>query len=215
VPIPNYGILKARPITGRRGTAHYHIRAVVGGTHYRVAVNVQSDVPPSELCYVVAQPFTHPKLSALAALPQGFTPVPSRPGGLALDFVRQALFERRDLRKLAADRPGPNNDLEDIVGSLIGPAIRDPRGMIYAIGSRWGPERRTPDRIFGFTPGNGVHDLHMNQGNSARFRADDGVWQDGALLIQLSQPALAWAAVFLAFQSQAWRTDDVSGHARR
>jgi len=53
----------------------------------------------------------------------------------------------------------------------------------------------------------------MNQGSSPQFAADDGVWQDGALLIQLGAPAVEWAAVFLAFQSQAWRTDDVSGHA--
>jgi uncharacterized protein YukJ len=37
--------------------------------------------------------------------------------------------------------------------------------------------------VFGFSPGNGVHDIHMNQGNSQEFRRDDGVWQDGALLL--------------------------------
>jgi hypothetical protein len=66
--------------------------------------------------------------------------------------------------------------------------------------------------VFGFLPGNGVHDIHMNQGNSRQFRGDDGVWQDGGLLLHF--PAQdQWVAIFLAFQSQAWHTDDQTGHA--
>jgi uncharacterized protein YukJ len=42
-------------------------------------------------------------------------------------------------------------------------------------------------KVFGFLPGNGVHDIHMNQGNSQQFRGDDGVWQDGGLLLHPSQ----------------------------
>src|SRR5947209_15855265 len=53
--------------------------------------------------------------------------------------------------------------LEDVLGKLIFEAIRQQGAMIYALGSRWGPEPHTPDRYFGFIPGNGVHDIHMNQ----------------------------------------------------
>ena len=57
-----------------------------------------------------------------------------------------------------------------------------------------------------------MHDIHMNQGNSAKFKNDDGVWQDGGLIFHF--PGLSqWVAVFLAFQSQAWHTDDLTGHA--
>ena len=80
---------------------------------------------------------------------------------------------------------------------------------MYAFGERWGPETGVKDKVFGFQPGNGVHDIHMNQGNSARFRGDDGVWQDGGLLIHLGD---RWIGIFLAFQSQAWHTDDKTGH---
>jgi hypothetical protein len=52
----------------------------------------------------------------------------------------------------------------------------------------------------------------MNQGNDPTFKKDDGVWQDGGLLIHF--PAHdQWVAIFLAFQSQAWHTDDKTGHA--
>ncbi|MCA1709791.1 MAG: DUF2278 family protein, partial [Actinobacteria bacterium] len=79
-------------------------------------------------------------------------------------------------------------------------------------GERWGPEERTEDKVFGFLPGNGVHDIHMNQGNSERFREDDGVWQDGGILIHFPRES-RWVGLFLAFQSQAWHTDDSTGHA--
>jgi hypothetical protein len=83
---------------------------------------------------------------------------------------------------------------------------------VYAFGERWPTEPTVPDKIFKFTPGNGVHDIHMNQGNHRQFAGDDGVWQDGALLFHFPA-ADRWVAVFLAFQSQAWHTDDVTGHA--
>ncbi|MEV4019505.1 DUF2278 family protein [Nonomuraea angiospora] len=91
-------------------------------------------------------------------------------------------------------------------------AIGDPEARVFVFGERWGPEPSAPDKVFGFRPGNGVHDVHMNQGNSGRFRSDDGVWQDGGLLLHFPG-ASRWVAVFLAFQSQAWHTDDRTGHA--
>ena len=36
------------------------------------------------------------------------------------------------------------------------------------------------------------------------------MWQDGGLLIRLNG---RWIGIFLAFQSQAWHTDDATGHA--
>ena len=50
----------------------------------------------------------------------------------------------------------------------------------------------------------------MNQGNVAPL-GDDGVWQDGGLLMQFPSTN-QWVGIFLAFQSQAWHTDDQTGH---
>jgi Uncharacterized conserved protein (DUF2278)/Lamin Tail Domain len=66
--------------------------------------------------------------------------------------------------------------------------------------------------VFAFRPGNGVHDVHMNQGNSSAFARDDGVWQDGGLLMNFPAES-RWVGIFLAFQSQTWHTDDTTGHA--
>jgi len=81
---------------------------------------------------------------------------------------------------------------------------------VYAFGEKWGPETKR-DKYFGFKPGNGIHDIHANQGNSDAWRRDDGVYQDGGLIIHLPDEA-RWVAIFLAFQSQCFHTDDTTGH---
>ena len=65
-----------------------HVRA--DGTSYRVAVNVHLQVSPSELLFLVGDRFLHPVGDGLPELPQGFTGLPSEPGGLALDFIRES-----------------------------------------------------------------------------------------------------------------------------
>ncbi|MCK9905162.1 hypothetical protein CC117_25555 [Parafrankia colletiae] len=212
MPLTEYGVLVGRVRDRRReggkNSPHYQIHVDAAGTQFRVAVNVLSALAPSELLYTADEDFTHPVLPALATLTDGFTPLTSTPGGLALDFIRGNLFDRTTLRTMPADQPGPDNDLADKLDHYIQHAVGDPAARLYAFGQRWGPET-APDKIFGFAPGNGIHDIHMNQGNTGRFTADDGVWQDGALILSFPD---RWIAVFLAFQSQAWHTDDTTGH---
>ena len=51
----------------------------------------------------------------------------------------------------------------------------------------------------------------MNQGNSRQFVGDDGVYQDGGVLVHFPDQR-EWTAVFMKFQSQSWHTDDTTGH---
>ena len=86
--------------------------------------------------------------------------------------------------------------------------LRDSAARIYAFGARWGPENQ-PDKIFRFRPGNGIHDVHMNQGNRDEHWHDNGIWADGGLIFQWRAPDQdRWSAIFLAFQTQSWQTDD-------
>jgi uncharacterized protein YukJ len=211
MPLKNYGVLVGRAVDCRRegGTdsPHFQVRIDAAGTSYRLAVNVLSQESPSELLYVADDDFRHPITDAIAGLSAGWHGLAPRAG---LDFIRGNLFQRSATRPLPPDVSGPDNDLSDFLDRYVKRAIADPGALVYAFGERWGPETATKDKVFGFKPGNGVHDIHMNQGNSARFRGDDGVWQDGGLLLRLNG---RWVAIFLAFQSQAWHTDDVTGHA--
>ncbi|MDX2696609.1 DUF2278 family protein, partial [Streptomyces ipomoeae] len=217
MPLKAYGVLIARVVDTRRegadDTPHYQIHVADDhGTQYRVAVNVKSQESPSELMYLVEEDFRHPVTARLAGLVSGWNTLPSGPGGPNLDFVRGNLFEPSRMRTLPPHLEGPDNDLADVLDHYVQRAVADPTARLYAFGERWGPEAGVKDKVFGFRPGNGVHDIHMNQGNSAKFRKDDGVWQDGGLLIHFPEQQ-RWVAVFLAFQSQKWKTDDVTGHA--
>ena len=185
--LDRYGVLTARAVERRRegatATPHFEIHAVdAGGEHHRIAVNVQSQQSPSELLYVLDPDLRHPVTSELGALAPGWNALASQPGGASLDFIRANLFDPAQMRPLPPDVSGPDNDLADLLDHYVARAIADPDAALYAFGQRWGPEPQ-PDQVFGFTPGGGVHDIHMNQGNAGQFRRDDGVWQDGALLI--------------------------------
>ena len=216
MPLERYGVLKGSVVDARReddpDTPHYQVHVRAESTSYRIAVNVKSQMSPSELLFFVDDRFRHPLTAGLPGLPQGFTALQREPGSLALDFIRGNLFDRLRLRPLPHNLPGPDNDLSDRVEHYVARARQEHGSEVYAFGERWGPEQDKQDKIFGFLPGNGVHDIHMNQGNHPQFARDDGVWQDGALAFHFPSTD-QWVAVFLAFQSQAWHTDDSTGHA--
>jgi len=212
--LKDYGVLKGRPIHGvpGRGTnTHYHIHVVDNTVEYRVAVNVQSQESPSEVEFYVNDYFEHAITEALLTSSPGFRLLASTPAAGGLDFIRGNLFDHSKMRPLPMNLPGPGNDLNEAVDRAVQAAIAEEDAFVCAFGQRWGPEPATRDKIFGFLPGNGIHDIHMNQGNSARFVKDDGVWQDGGLLF-FYPSTRRWTAVFLKFQSQTWHTDDKTGH---
>ncbi len=226
MPIQRYGALKGRPVGYRLGAGsspHFSVHIVDDTTDYRIAINVKSKLHPSELLYLIDDQFTHPYTEIWKGLATGFTQLDRNPTSGALDYIRSNLFDRSRLVALPHSIAGPDNDLNEKIQNQIVRAINVPEATLYAFGERWGPEPGKKDKHFGFLPGNGIHDIHMNQGNVGQFTSADGVWQDGALFIHF--PAIRdgntviaseqWIGVILAFQSQSWHTDDSTGHSIR
>jgi uncharacterized protein YukJ len=214
VALHSYGVLKGKAIEVRLGAGqspHYQVRIIDDTTDYRIAVNVKSQLPPSDVEYVIIERFRHPITDIVEPFPRGFSRLESKPGTGALDFIRGNLFDRTQMRPLPFSVPGFDNDLNEKLDRVMQRAVADENALVYAFGERWGPEPGVKDKYFGFLPGNGIHDIHMNQGNSGRFTGDDGVFQDGGLLVHFPDQH-EWTAIFLKFQSQAWHTDDRTGH---
>ncbi len=210
----SYGVLKGKAIEVRLGAGqspHYQVRIIDDTTDYRIAVNVKSQLAPSEVEFIVIERFQHPITAVIEPFPKGYKKLENKPGAGALDFIRGNLFDRTQMRPLPFSVPGFDNDLNEKLDRVIQRAVADENALVYAFGERWGPETSVKDKYFGFLPGNGIHDIHMNQGNSERFASDDGVFQDGGLLVHFPDQQ-EWIAVFLKFQSQAWHTDDRTGH---
>ncbi|CAH2402343.1 DUF2278 family protein [Mesorhizobium escarrei] len=213
MPIP-YAVLKGRPTNNRLGTKknkHYQVLISANGEQYRIAINVESG-DGSEVAFLVRAPFEHPVIDGLAGLEPGLHKLPSAPGGMAIDFIRGNIGQPWEFQPLPFDAAGPDNDLNEKIDAYVQRAMSDENAMVYAFGAPWGPEPTTADKFFGFKPGRGIHDIHMNQGNPpGKFEKDNGVYQDGALLFNFPDEG-QWMAIFLKFQTQAWHTDDETGN---
>jgi uncharacterized protein YukJ len=207
MPIKDYSVLKGDPIAGKLvfgNSPHFQIQVKCGEETITAAVNVQS-VDHSEVLYLVDHAFEPGDAAGLLALDTGLTALKSEPGGVALDYVRTRIngapMVTRDQMSLLpkTTRAGArHNDLNNEVVDLLNRAILDQDGTIYAFGSAF--EDNGGSR--------GIHDIHMNQGNPPHNHdQDNGIFQDGAILVNL--PAMnTWLAVFIAFQTQIWDTDD-------
>jgi uncharacterized protein YukJ len=225
MPLPQgYAVLKGHAIAGvpaQAGQDHYSVHVIDDRVDYRVAVNIRSSAPGfgTDLFFYLDEDFQHPLLDAVRGMPLGrklfaanTSATDRRTSGVALDFIRMNLFDRTQMQIFPAQLPGANNDLNDRVDGLVQDMIGDERNVIYAFGDPWINEQKK-DKVFGFFPGNGVHDIHMNQGDlTGKFSGDDGVYQDGGLLFYYAAKD-KFVAYFTKFQSESWHTDDATGHA--
>ena len=215
MPLANYAVLKGRPIRNRLGTSgspHYQVQISADGENHRIAINVRSS-DGSEVQFLVRSKFVHPITDGLTALAEGVHKLKSAPGGLAIDFIRGNIGQPWEFKPLPISAAGPDNDLNEKIDANVQRAMADERAMVYAFGETWGPESKA-DRYFGFKPGRGIHDIHMNQGNPpGKHAASNGPYQDGALIFEFPQEGqpTQWVAVFLKFQTQAWHSDDTGG----
>lgn len=225
MPITNYSVLAGDPVSGKVVTGsstHYQITMNAAGGRFTVAVNIQS-VDGSEVLYAIEEGFTPPDEAGLLALPMGMTALKSAPDGLALDFVRsqvdgKPMITREQMTLLPQVRSKGSEEermlnrvraaaLQNAVVTLLNMTIADKNGVIYAFGSAYADKGKV----------DGIHDIHMNQGNpvggpNGGYGGDNGVWQDGALLIHLPSKG-TWTAVFIAFQTESWTTDGAGNPA--
>ncbi|KAK3347264.1 hypothetical protein B0T25DRAFT_298094 [Lasiosphaeria hispida] len=209
MPIKDYGVWKAKPVrytyeTNEDDQVSPHLSLFFADGEDgegRAAVNIKSgDRQESRLASWILPEFQHPITQRLASLDDGFHPLTGTAeqgrNGLALDFVRGNLFQRSQGRILPHDIPGANNDILDVLKPILDQAIAD-HATVHIYGSH-------------FNDGKGIHNNHQNQGNPKRFAKDNGVYQDGGIIIQFADH---WAAIFIGFASQAIHTEDGPAHA--
>jgi uncharacterized protein YukJ len=191
---------------------HYEIW-VGGNSNYRLAVNVQSVDGSDVLAYFDAN-FSKPTKLNLPQRAQGdfgFTPLKTGPQGVGLDYLRDGLFP---LDKLASIPPeGAGVTLTNLLDAQIERAKADPNAVVLACGEYF--RDSGGDHTFGFSPEQGVHDIHMMQGNprggggQPDFSSDNRVNGDGALFIRYT--AGETVALFVCFTTQSLSTDDQTG----
>lgn len=207
-----YGFVKTRLTSeprmkpshrGHETQFHLHCNLDVGGAQWDVAINVGTNDSDDLLKYKLIFDFRHPLIQTLAAAEAGAHELTGQKALPALDLLR-----RPDL----LDNTGKWRDSDVMDGS----DDAEPAATLKRLLSRAHQENRDV-YIFGrfFDQGDGLHDVHLNQGSTKGFihrPGDDSndhndVWQDGAVLVDLGEPE--WAAYVSAFTQQLVPTDDL------
>ncbi len=152
-----------------------------------------------------------PVTNFLAGIEQGFHELDRGAHERGARFYPGKSLRSLQTEPLPHDVPGPDNDLtksSTVWFSVPWPTRQPSSSLTAARGDR----SNKPTVISAFVPAAASHEVHMNQGNSQQFRESDGVWNDGGLIFHFPEQQ-QWVAVFTAFQSQSWHTDDATGHA--
>lgn len=207
------GVLKGKVVeagvfppkkAGGQSHLHFHLSASNGG-HYDVAVNILSQ-DNSEVLFLVDKAFVPSQAAQLLTLNEGFRRVSSAADDLGLDYTAQKLVKRKDMKLLPKGLAAGDGELHDDLSDLAQRASAA-GAEVYAFGIGFGNPAANP--FFHFKPDYGLHDVHMNQGNTldSGHSRDNGRNHDGALLVYFPDDQ-HWEAVFVAFQSQTWDNDE-------
>ncbi len=180
---------------------HLHFSLDVAGEKWDAAVNVGTDKESDLLRYKLVQGFDHPLTETLRDAPAGAKDLTDARALPALDFLRSDIL--KDTGEWVDSEAIHGDNRQEPVATLS--AL-----LMLAF------ESQNDIYVFGrfYAEGNGIHDVHMNQGSSGRFihRAGndsndhDDIWQDGGLFIDFGD---RWATYFSAFTQQTVPTDEL------
>jgi hypothetical protein len=210
---------------------HGKLRIATSDGEYEAALDV--DTPSGVgVSYRVVTELTTSDIAALSGLGDGFTPLASTPASGAFDYVRSAIL--RDgrivarLRRLLASRrgagmtaterwaPTPLDRALDLLSRFRRltwwqrrsfPWVRSDGDNALNVLE---PLARNATRLYllgePYSTGLGVHNVHMNQGDPpGEHQAEDGIWQDGAVIIQAAEGSITvWQ---VKFNTQSLHTD--------
>jgi hypothetical protein len=189
-----YGVLIGRPISHWRDPPddigryfHVHICVAAPGGPFRCAVDVDSKAG-GVLWRTTIVDAAH--MARLSGWIDGWRPLAANAHSGALDYLRSPMLRHgADLRWRASGREEVAGALEDLVARAR---------RVFVFGEPFGG----PNNI-----GDGVHNVHQNQGDpvGSGFSAENGIWQDGALIVETNGD---YVAFLKKFSTQAERTDD-------
>ena len=210
-----YGLAKAKIVLAptirakrikRETQYHEHFGIGVDGATWDIAVNVGTDDADDLLRYKLVFDFHHPIVEQLRNQSAGWQDLTGQTQLPALDFKRSdILTETGDWR--VSDPIDGSEEVEPVasVKRLLLSAFN--QGFDVYVFGRF------------YSEGDGMHDIHMNQGSGPPFLHRPGddhndhndIWQDGAILVD--RGTQGWAAYFSMFTGQTLDTDELGNPA--
>jgi len=189
VPLARYGVVIGTLKRFRRDNPnhfgnyfHGKVYVTTPAGEYECAVDFASPLGV-EVRYRVVLDLDDGLFSPISSLPNGYHNLPKTPVSGALDYVRSPL--------LAAWSDCPGNDGLDVLERLL----RDCQRLFV-----FGEPYRRRSRL-------GMHDIHCNQGDPpGPHRHNNGIWQDGGIVIRRNEGDLV--AFLIKFATQSLVTDE-------
>lgn len=220
----DYGLLKGTlkygiPYFPRyRGNPHYFLIVDINGENKQILVNTKSNIgsnEKAEVLFHIEHFFQHPINSKVKQLDFGiYRKLQNLISIKGLDYWRdKKLLDVRRMTNLPFDSPGENNDLNEVISDLLSIDLnQQPEPFTVTTPNfqeernAYQPRKNVTVYIFGdiFEDETGMHNVHMNQGNSGSHSSDNGIFHDGALTCEIEGD---FVALFLAFQSQKLPTN--------
>jgi len=227
----NYGVLRGKitdAMPYQSGTDHYQI-IVQADQLYRIAVDVYSKFAGQPVLYSANgdtvlhtdrmvmyykdENYQHPVIPEILKCKTGFTPKAAMNASICLDYLHftPPLFPI-SLMKVVKPKTDqtPGENLNGDIDPWVQKAKNNPDAEVFAFGADWNDNLpgSIPDNhpYFAQNPSVGVHDIHMNQGDTGTQAKSNGSKQDGALFIYFKSTQ-KWVAMFFRFQNQSINTD--------
>ncbi|MBS1530080.1 MAG: DUF2278 family protein, partial [Bacteroidetes bacterium] len=223
----NYGLLRGKIVNDlpyQHGTDHFQIEVNGAGKMYRIAIDVYSQFAATStathfrhgknnqpletdrmVMFLIDTNYNHEITAKMLEAGQGFTPKSDLPDELHLDYLRYdpPLVDVSKMEVLPPkDQNGQHLDLNDDISPWVEKAKNDNTAEVFAFGSGWDDNApgAQPDHNHYFDPEPtlGIHDIHMNQGDTGKEQKYNSIWQDGALFIHFTNPE-KWVAMFFHF----------------
>ena len=206
-----YGYVKAKIVSEpklkpsrhkREIQYHLHFSMLVDGDKWDVAVNVGTNDADDLLKYKLVFDFRHPIIHSLGDAAAGSHELAGEDALPALDFLRSDILVNTGKWRDSDVMDGSDDAEPTLTLKRLLSKAHQNKFDVYVFGRF-------------YTDGDGIHDVHLNQGSTKGFvhRPDDDsndhndIWQDGAVLVDTGEPE--WSTYFSAFNQQLVPTDDL------
>jgi uncharacterized protein YukJ len=218
MPLDKYGVLSGSLQSHHRDAPdnqgqwfHVHLLVGVNGVPFDCAIDVDSHQSNTGVEWRVV-PIRAADMVPMITLSSGYHPLAFTSTFGTLDYYRSNLFRvRRGCVFVMMPDAITRMLLATFEGLLNGWQKGNHEQASVALEGILHPGKRC--LVWGepFTSGNGMHNVHQNQGDPAgsKWWAENATWQDGGTIAE--QPGGRWVAFISKFTTQAYRTDD-QGH---
>lgn len=205
-----YGVLKSKvsidkgEYTSKKShLTHYNLITIGGENSYQVNIDIQSNQDCPDVHMLCISDYQNKIIEKLSDLDDGFTPLNYNDNEMALDYLRQDLFSQNDL--FDTD-PLSGDQITEILDKYLEShenvvVFGKKYGSGYSEKGHYGTSRNTKIN----KPITGLDCIHFNQGNVGIHADNNGIYQDGALLIENLDKR--YTVFFFSFSEQCHNTD--------